>query len=118
MFYDISVFLISTIIGILFGKFLIPFLIKLKFGQTIREEGPESHKKKTGTPTMGGIIFFLVFLFGGIVFGDNKKELWFMILFAMSFGVVGFIDDYLIILRKDIIRIEIKIKISDIWPKI
>lgn len=100
MYYEVMVFLILTGIGIISGKFLIPFLKKLKFGQTIREEGLESHKSKTGTPTMGGMLFFFLFFLGGIIFGWGDKELWFMIIFSMAFGIIGFTDDYLIILKK------------------
>ena len=100
MYYSVLVFLFAVLAGIMAGKLVIPFLTRLKFGQMVREEGPQSHMKKTGTPTMGGIIFFVVFLIGGFVFGNLDQELWFMIIFAFSFGIVGFLDDYLIILRK------------------
>jgi phospho-N-acetylmuramoyl-pentapeptide-transferase len=107
MYYELFVLLILTGLGIIAGKFLIPFLHKLKFGQTVREEGPESHKTKTGTPTMGGILFFIMFLLGGIIFGSGllfgaiSKELWFMIVFSLVFGLIGFADDFLIILKKN-----------------
>ena len=87
MYYELLAILFLTGIGIVAGRILIPFLRKLKFGQTVREEGPESHKAKTGTPTMGGILFFIMFLIGGIIFGSgfifgaNGKEIWFMIFF-------------------------------------
>lgn len=100
MYYESMVFLILTGIGVLSGKFLIPFLRRLKFGQTVREEGPESHKAKTGTPTMGGLLFFLLFIIGGLLFAGKNQEVWFMIVFSLSFGIIGFIDDYLIILKK------------------
>ena len=107
MYYELLAILFLTGIGIVAGRILIPFLRKLKFGQTVREEGPESHKAKTGTPTMGGILFFIMFLIGGIIFGSgfifgaNGKEIWFMIFFSLVFGLIGFADDYLIILKKN-----------------
>ena len=56
--YDIVSFLITVLLSPIF----IPFLRRLKFGQSIREEGPKSHQKKTGTPTMGGVVFLLAIL--------------------------------------------------------
>ena len=52
-------FIISLGIGLVVGHFMIPLLHRLKFGQSIREEGPQSHQKKQGTPTMGGILFMV-----------------------------------------------------------
>ncbi len=110
MYYEIMVFLILSGIGIISGRFLIPFLRKIKFGQTIREEGPESHKTKTGTPTMGGVLFFFLFILGGIFFANDSKELWFMIIFSLVFGVIGFLDDYLIVVKKSNIGLTVKSK--------
>ena len=81
----------------------IQFLKKLKFGQVQREEGPESHKYKGGTPTMGGIVFIVcsvitVYVLNFAFFQDPYINL---ITFAfVGFGLVGFIDDYLIVVRK------------------
>lgn len=98
--YEITILLLMTFFGLVAGKFLIPLLRKLKFGQTIREEGPEKHKEKTGTPTMGGLLFFFVFLLGGIIFAGKNHVFWFMTIFSLLFGLVGFIDDFLIIKLK------------------
>ena len=59
--------LVAFVLSILLGPILIPLLHKLKFGQSIREEGPKSHQKKAGTPTMGGIIFILATIFAMII---------------------------------------------------
>ncbi len=98
--YEIIILLLMTFLGLVAGKFLIPLLGKFKFGQTIREEGPEKHKKKTGTPTMGGLLFFFVFLLGGFLFAGKNHIFWFMTVFSLLFGMVGFIDDFLIIKLK------------------
>ncbi len=93
--------LISFIISLLLGKLLIPVLHKLKFGQYIREEGPESHKKKAGTPTMGGIIFIISSIITIFIIGNHiSKESYICIFALISFGFIGLLDDSLKILRK------------------
>jgi len=95
--------LIWTIIAafamtIVFGPIMIPWLKKLKFGQTIYDLGPESHKKKQGTPTMGGIIFAVPALVAAIAFayGDTRFEYSLMItVSALGFGLIGFVDDFI-----------------------
>ncbi len=82
------------------GYFLLPLLKKLKARQVEREEGPESHKKKTGTPTMGGIMFLVVF----VVMTAYEAELYRasipVIVGTLGFGAVGFIDDYIKVVMK------------------
>jgi phospho-N-acetylmuramoyl-pentapeptide-transferase len=75
-------------------------LVRLKAGQTVREEGLESHKKKTGTPTMGGIIFLLPFLLIGIFYGATHKEVIPVLILTFGFGIIGFIDDYIKVVKK------------------
>lgn len=95
--------LIWTIIAsfamtIVFGPLVIPWLKKLKLGQTIYELGPQSHKKKQGTPTMGGIIFALPVLIAALAFsyGDTRFQYLLMILVcALGFGLIGFVDDFI-----------------------
>lgn len=95
--------LIWTIIAafamtIVFGPVVIPWLKKLKLGQTIYDLGPQSHKKKQGTPTMGGIIFALPVLIAALAFsyGDTRFEYLLMILVcALGFGLIGFVDDFI-----------------------
>ncbi|MFU0823768.1 phospho-N-acetylmuramoyl-pentapeptide-transferase [Clostridium sp.] len=93
--------LVAFIISILQGPILIPLLHKLKFGQNIRDEGPQSHKKKSGTPTMGGIIFILSSII--TVFIVLKKpgfETLLAIFAFVSFGIIGLVDDLLKIIHK------------------
>ena len=92
------------------GKFLIPFLHKLKFGQTILEVGPNWHKDKQGTPTMGGIMFIIgiviattvgVILFAiGHGFDSASRFVFIGLLYALLNGAIGFIDDYVKVVKK------------------
>ena len=101
---------IALVLSVLFGIFVIPMLRRLKFGQEIREEGPAWHASKSGTPTMGGIIFILsiivtlVAMFvwtasDGISMG-NTVDLVLVILLSLAFGAIGFIDDYIKVVKK------------------
>ena len=119
VFAMISAALVAFAVTVLLGLVLIPWLHKLKFGQTILDIGPKWHKKKQGTPTMGGIIFIaaivgaIVVVFigdkimgGDLVGGNNlQKEIfytrfWSGIIMALSFGLIGFIDDYIKVVKK------------------
>ena len=90
--------IIAWILGALFTKMLIPFLEKKQFKQFVREEGPESHKKKTGTPSMGGIAIIsaaiLSALLVSIVTGGINGNILIIILMMVLFGLIGFIDEY------------------------
>ena len=79
---------------------LIPVLHRLKFGQQVREEGPQAHLKKQGTPTMGGIAFLGGIAVSGIVCGIRHPESIPVLLLTLGFGIVGFLDDYIKIARK------------------
>lgn len=78
----------------------IPFLKKLKFGQFVREDGPQTHLYKAGTPTMGGILFMLVIVIISGVVGINAPEIIPILLVSMGFGIIGFIDDYIKVVKK------------------
>lgn len=81
-------FIVSTIITLI----LIPVLRRLKFGQTIRDEGPKWHTKKSGTPTMGGIGFLIVAAIFTFIF-TKESAVRFGCIFAVLYGVIGFLDD-------------------------
>lgn len=84
--------------AIVFGPIMIPWLKKIKFGQTIYDLGPESHKKKQGTPTMGGIIFAVPALIAALIFsyGDARWDFLLIVLIcALCFGAIGFVDDFI-----------------------
>lgn len=101
---DIKVILltiaVSFLLAVLLGPLFIPLLRRLKFGQQIREEGPQSHQKKKGTPTMGGIIILLALLLSFLRFSDKTGDFWVLLVAALGFGLVGFLDDYIKIVFK------------------
>ena len=90
--------LVSFLIAIALGPVVIPWLKRMKFGQTIYDLGPEAHKKKQGIPTMGGIIFAVPMVLVPIFFSYGYARgsyLWVAILSALGFGLIGFIDDFI-----------------------
>lgn len=96
---DVKVILLSIgasfMLAVLFGPLFIPLLRRLKFGQTIRTDGPQSHLKKSGTPTMGGIIILLAVLLAFLKFSDKTNAFWVLLIACLGFGLVGFLDDYI-----------------------
>jgi len=91
---------LGLILSLIFGKILIPILRRLHAGQSIREDGPQSHMVKSGTPTIGGLIFLSSAIVTTLITGNFKISV-FMILFStLAFGAVGFIDDYIKVVKK------------------
>ncbi|UWF56002.1 phospho-N-acetylmuramoyl-pentapeptide-transferase [Staphylococcus hyicus] len=96
--------IIAFIITAVLVPVLIPTLKRMKFGQSIREEGPESHMKKTGTPTMGGLTFLIsaiVTTLIATVFVGTASPLLLLVFVTLGFGLIGFIDDYIIVVKKN-----------------
>ncbi|MFO7637124.1 MAG: phospho-N-acetylmuramoyl-pentapeptide-transferase [Clostridia bacterium] len=91
---------IAFVATALAGRFFIPLLRRFRFGQTVRDDGPGSHLKKTGTPTMGGIFFLFPVLAVALFFSEERMEMLFMVLAILGFAVVGFIDDFIKIRKK------------------
>ncbi|MBQ8972235.1 MAG: phospho-N-acetylmuramoyl-pentapeptide-transferase [Clostridia bacterium] len=90
--------LVACVLSVAFGPIVVPWLKKLKFGQTIYDLGPQSHKKKQGTPTMGGIIFTVPGLLVGAAFSVREGRLDYLpmlLVSALGFGLVGFVDDFI-----------------------
>ena len=106
---ELSLVLAFSVTALL-GPTFINWLHKLKYGQEIREEGPKWHQKKSGTPTMGGIMFItgiftsivIYMIFTHIINGLSDKGIKAIILFAVSsgFGAIGFVDDYIKVVKK------------------
>lgn len=92
-------FLISFVLSAASGPVVIPILRKLKFGQSEREEGVQSHLKKAGTPTMGGVIILIGFLVGTLAFVWKSPKVLIVVFMTIGFGLVGFLDDYLKVVK-------------------
>jgi len=97
---------------VLLGPLFIPLLRRLKFGQQIRTDGPQSHLKKQGTPTMGGIIIMIALLLAFLKFSDKTDEFWVLLVASLGFGLVGFLDDYIKIVFKRSLGLTAKQKLA------
>jgi phospho-N-acetylmuramoyl-pentapeptide-transferase len=93
-------FTLAFIITLGLGPIFIPILRRLKFGQTIRDDGPKSHLSKMGTPTMGGITFIITTLLVGGIYSIFNPDIIPLLLVLLGFSVVGFIDDFIKIVKK------------------
>lgn len=88
--------------SLVIGPYVIDKLSDLQLGQTVREDGPQSHLSKAGTPTMGGVLILIVIVITTLLWGDlSSRHVWIVLLVTMSFGLVGWADDYLKITRKN-----------------
>ncbi len=87
--------LISFVISAAAGPVIIPILRKLKVGQTVRDDGPQTHLKKNGTPTMGGIIFLLAVLVTSLIYAPHYPKVIPILFMTVGFGIVGFLDDFI-----------------------
>ena len=112
-FRSFVAFLVATLITILFGKIFISFMSKKQFGQVIREEGPESHQKKAGTPTMGGILIGISLFITALICGNFYSLPFNAILgVTISYFILGFLDDYLKVMKKNSDGISAKGKLA------
>ncbi|WP_026560468.1 phospho-N-acetylmuramoyl-pentapeptide-transferase [Bacillus sp. J37] len=103
-----QVILITIVMGflisVLLSPIIIPFLRRLKFGQSIREEGPKSHQKKSGTPTMGGVMIIISIIITTIVmtgkFSQLSVEMYLLLFVTFGYGLLGFLDDFIKVVMK------------------
>ena len=92
--------LISFAISLILGPVVIPFLRKLKMGQTERVEGVQSHLKKAGTPTMGGVIILASVAVTSLIYVKDYPQIIPVLFLTVGFGLIGFLDDYLKVVMK------------------
>ena len=100
-FRTIYASLTAFLICFLFGPWAIRQLRRLQIGQYIREEGPQSHKGKAGTPTMGGLLILAAVTVSTLLWADlTNPYIWIILLSTLSFGAIGFTDDFLMQVKK------------------
>ena len=87
-------------LSVILCPIIIPFLKKLKFGQNVREEGPREHLKKSGTPTMGGLIILTSIVVTALLFVQSNRRIIPVLFVTLGFGLIGFLDDYIKIVMK------------------
>ncbi len=92
--------IIAFVISVILGPVIIPFLRKLKIGQTEREEGPKSHLKKSGTPTMGGILILSSVVLTSLPYVRTYPRIIPILFLTLGFGLIGFLDDYIKVVLK------------------
>lgn len=113
---DFMHLLFMVFIGLVGGAVLtsieLPLLKKHQFRQYIREEGPESHKKKAGTPTMGGIAMILSMLIASLIGGGITRDMLAILGLMLSFGLMGFLDDYIKVAAKHNLGLRAKQKLA------
>ncbi len=94
-FRSILAALTALIIALWCGPVMIKWLKKLQIGQMVRDDGPESHLSKAGTPTMGGVLILLAVTTSCLLWGDlTQASLWLALFVTLGFGLIGWVDDY------------------------
>lgn len=93
--------LISFAVSVILGPVIIPFLKKLKVGQTVRDDGPKTHLKKSGTPTMGGILIIISMTVTSMLYVKECRKIVPVLFLTLGFALIGFLDDYIkVVLRR------------------
>lgn len=92
--------IIAFCISAILGPVIIPFLRRLKVGQTVRDDGPKTHLKKSGTPTMGGILILLAVVVTSLFYLQDYPKIVPILFSTLGFGLIGFLDDYIKVVLK------------------
>ena len=93
--------LTALLIALFIGPYVIQKLREFQIGQYIREEGPQSHQKKSGTPTMGGVLIVIAIILPTVLWADPSNPfIWITVLATLAFGAIGFADDYIKVVKK------------------
>ena len=105
--------LTALLIALLIGPFVIEKLRQFQIAQYIREDGPESHKKKTGTPTMGGVLIAIAILLPTILWSDPANPfVWVVVCSTLAFGAIGFADDYIKVVKRRNLGLTARAKLA------
>ena len=103
----------SLLISLLIGPFVIRKLETLQIGAVIREDGPDRHLAKAGTPTMGGALILVTILISVLLWADlQSRQVWVIIFIMVTFGAIGWYDDYLQVSKKNLKGLSAKLKYS------
>jgi phospho-N-acetylmuramoyl-pentapeptide-transferase len=112
---DVQALLLTTgaafAIAVLLGPICIPMLHRLKFGQRIREEGPQSHQAKSGTPTMGGVMIMIALILTTLKFAFQSMDITVLLFATVAFGLIGFADDFIKVVKKRNLGLRAKQKL-------
>ena len=101
-FRSLIAFLLAAFVSIVWGQYFIGFMRKKQFGQVVRDDGPQSHLKKAGTPTMGGVVIIGSILAAILVSGNFfSAPILITLAVLLSYFLLGFLDDYLKVLKKN-----------------
>lgn len=101
-FRSILAALTALLVGLYCGPLMIRWLMKLQLGQVVRDDGPQSHLSKSGTPTMGGVLILLAITVSCLVWGNlSQPALWLVLFVTLGFGLIGWVDDYRKVVRKN-----------------
>ena len=105
--------LTALLIGLLIGPYVIERLREFQIGQYIREEGPQSHQKKSGTPTMGGVLICISILVPTLLWSDlSNPFVWLVMFSTLAFGAIGFADDYIKVVHRRNLGLTAKAKLG------
>jgi len=105
--------LTALFMGLIIGPAIIRQLREFQIGQYIREEGPQAHKKKAGTPTMGGVLITIAIVIPTILWADlSNKFIWIVILSTIAYGAIGFADDYIKVVNRRNLGLTSKAKLG------
>lgn len=101
-FRSILAALTALLVSLFCGPLMIRWLRSLQMGQVVRNDGPQTHLSKAGTPTMGGVLILVGITASSLLWGDlHQPALWLVLLVTLGFGAVGWIDDYRKVVRKN-----------------
>lgn len=94
--------LTALLIAVFIGPKMIRWLQRMQIGQTVRDDGPQSHLSKSGTPTMGGLLILAAILVSVLLWADlSNRYVWVTLAIVVGYGLIGFVDDYRKVVRKD-----------------
>ena len=104
--------LTALFLVLVLGPWMIERLRRLQIGQHIREEGPQAHKTKAGTPTMGGVLILIGIIVPTLLWADlRNRNIWIVTLSTLAFGAVGFADDYIKVVKKRSLGLTARVKL-------